>query len=87
MQTAGTYSLETPLSILQKYWGHQAFRPIQEDIINSVLDGKDTLALLPTGGGKSICFQIPGLIMDGLCLVISPPDSTDVSEIYLDFIE
>ena len=72
MQTAGTYSLETPLSILQKYWGHQAFRPIQEDIINSVLDGKDTLALLPTGGGKSICFQIPGLIMDGLCLVISP---------------
>jgi ATP-dependent DNA helicase RecQ len=45
---------------------------MQEDIIQSVLDGNDTLALLPTGGGKSICFQVPGLMMEGLCLVISP---------------
>ncbi|MGC1244068.1 MAG: ATP-dependent DNA helicase RecQ [Chryseosolibacter sp.] len=64
--------METPLSILQKYWRHDAFRPMQEDIINAALQGKDTLALLPTGGGKSICFQVPGMIRDGLCLVISP---------------
>jgi ATP-dependent DNA helicase RecQ len=58
--------------ILSKYWGYSSFRPLQEDIINSVLDGKDTLALLPTGGGKSICFQVPAMAKDGLCLVISP---------------
>jgi ATP-dependent DNA helicase RecQ len=57
---------------LLKYWGHGKFRPLQEDIINSVLDGKDTLALLPTGGGKSICFQIPALVKDGICIVVSP---------------
>lgn len=59
-------------SILEKYWGYQSFRPLQEDIINAVLEGKDTLALLPTGGGKSICFQVPALCNDGICLVISP---------------
>ena len=58
--------------ILQKYWGYSSFRGEQEKIIQSVLDGKDTLALLPTGGGKSVCFQIPTLMKDGLCLVISP---------------
>lgn len=58
--------------ILEKYWGYSSFRPLQEDIINSVLEGKDTLALLPTGGGKSICFQVPAMAKDGLCLVISP---------------
>ncbi len=58
--------------LLSKYWGHQSFRPLQEDIILSILSGKDTLALLPTGGGKSVCFQIPGLVQDGLCIVISP---------------
>jgi ATP-dependent DNA helicase RecQ len=58
--------------ILIKYWGHTAFRPLQEEIINSVLQGNDTLALLPTGGGKSICFQVPALINEGICLVISP---------------
>nr|WP_223815808.1 ATP-dependent DNA helicase RecQ [Adhaeribacter rhizoryzae] len=58
--------------ILNKYWGYDKFRPLQEDIVNSVLAGHDTLALLPTGGGKSICFQVPALAKDGLCLVISP---------------
>jgi ATP-dependent DNA helicase RecQ len=58
--------------ILLKYWGFSKFRPLQEDIINSVLSGKDTLALLPTGGGKSICYQVPGLAKKGICIVISP---------------
>ena len=58
--------------ILLKHWGFSAFRPLQEDIINSVLEGKDTLALLPTGGGKSVCFQVPALASDGICLVITP---------------
>ncbi len=60
------------LQVLKKYWGHSSFRPLQEDIIQNILDGNDTLALLPTGGGKSICFQVPALVLDGLCLVISP---------------
>ncbi|MFO7723826.1 MAG: ATP-dependent DNA helicase RecQ [Bacteroidales bacterium] len=58
--------------ILYRYWGHKAFRPLQEEIIRSVIDGKDTLALLPTGGGKSVCFQVPALIRGGLCIVVSP---------------
>jgi len=62
----------TPIEILQQYWHHKAFRPLQEEIIASVLEGKDTLALLPTGGGKSLCFQVPGMARPGLCLVISP---------------
>ena len=61
-----------PKQILIKYWGHTHFRPLQEEIIQSALGGKDTLALLPTAGGKSICFQIPSLIQDGICIVISP---------------
>jgi ATP-dependent DNA helicase RecQ len=64
--------LETPLQILQNYWKHSQFRPLQEDIVNSVIQGNDTLALLPTGGGKSVCFQVPGLYLEGLCIVISP---------------
>ncbi|NQT77855.1 MAG: RecQ family ATP-dependent DNA helicase [Bacteroidetes bacterium] len=59
-------------NILVKYWGYPSFRPMQEDIIRSVMEGKDTLALLPTGGGKSICYQVPGLVMEGLCLVVTP---------------
>ena len=62
----------TPHQILLKYWGFSSFRPLQEEIIQSVLDGKDTLALLPTGGGKSLCFQVPALVMDGICVVVSP---------------
>ncbi|MBK9480169.1 MAG: RecQ family ATP-dependent DNA helicase [Bacteroidia bacterium] len=58
--------------LLKHYWGHSTFRPLQENIIQSILDGTDTLALLPTGGGKSICFQVPALAMDGVCVVISP---------------
>ena len=58
--------------ILKENWGYDEFRPLQKDIINSILEGKDTLALLPTGGGKSICFQVPALAKEGICLVISP---------------
>ncbi|CAN5709213.1 RecQ family ATP-dependent DNA helicase [soil metagenome] len=58
--------------VLKTYWGYDKFRPLQEDIINAVLEGKDTLALLPTGGGKSICFQVPAMCKEGICLVVSP---------------
>ena len=62
----------TPLETLQKYWKHESFRNGQEEIIQSVLKGQDTFAILPTGAGKSITFQIPALLKDGICLVISP---------------
>ena len=61
-----------PIEALERYWHHTSFRPHQEEIITSVLNREDTFALLPTGGGKSICFQIPALIQDGICIVISP---------------
>ena len=60
------------IEVLKQYWGHTAFRPMQLDIIRSVLDGKDTMALLPTGGGKSVCFQVPALVKEGICIVVSP---------------
>ncbi|RMF02644.1 MAG: RecQ family ATP-dependent DNA helicase [Bacteroidetes bacterium] len=56
---------------MQQYWGYANFRPMQEEIIQSVLEGRDTLALLPTGGGKSVCFQVPGLLREGVCLLVS----------------
>jgi ATP-dependent DNA helicase RecQ len=59
-------------SILQAHWGYTSFRPLQQEIIESVLSGKDTLAVLPTGGGKSICFQVPAMAQPGICLVVSP---------------
>ena len=62
----------SPHEVLEKHWKYSDFRPLQEDIIRSVLAGKDTLGLLPTGGGKSICYQVPGIIIDGLCVVITP---------------
>src|SRR3569623_1659842 len=64
--------MSSPLSILQEYWNYKSFRPQLEEIIQSVLQGKDTIALLPTGGGKSNSYQIPALMKDGLCIVISP---------------
>lgn len=64
--------MNTAVNILKHYWGHEQFRPMQEDIVASVINGNDTLALLPTGGGKSICFQVPALALGGLCLVVSP---------------
>ena len=58
--------------ILNKYWGFNSFRGSQEKIIKNIFSNKDTLALLPTGGGKSICYQVPALAKEGLCIVISP---------------
>ena len=68
----------TTRAILQQYWGYPSFRPLQEEIISSIGSGRDTLALMPTGGGKSICFQVPTLVMANddperrLCLVVTP---------------
>lgn len=64
--------MKGPLDILKQYWGHQSFKEPQGEIIESILTKKDTIALLPTGGGKSICFQVPALLLDGICVVVSP---------------
>lgn len=64
--------MQEAVAILQKYWKHDKFRSLQNEIINSVLSGQDTFALMPTGGGKSVCFQIPAMMNEGICLVISP---------------
>ena len=57
---------------MKQYWGYSAFRPLQQEIIERVIAGEDVLALLPTGGGKSLCYQVPALALDGLTIVISP---------------
>lgn len=61
-----------PINILERYWQHTSFRPLQEAIIDAVLNNEDTFVLLPTGGGKSVCFQVPALARDGICIVVSP---------------
>ena len=62
----------TPVEVLRKYWGYDSFRPKQEDIVLAALDGKDVLAILPTGGGKSVCFQVPALMKEGIAIVVTP---------------
>ncbi|MFL0354614.1 ATP-dependent DNA helicase RecQ [Xanthomarina sp. GH4-25] len=64
--------MQHPINILERYWNFTSFRPFQEEIIEAVLEGEDVFALLPTGGGKSICFQIPALAKEGICIVVSP---------------
>lgn len=64
--------MERALNVLKKYYGYQAFKPIQTKAIESILNGHDTFVIMPTGGGKSICYQVPALIFDGVTLVISP---------------
>lgn len=64
--------MQQPINILERYWNFTSFRPFQKEIIEAVLEGEDVFALLPTGGGKSICFQIPALAKDGICIVVSP---------------
>lgn len=64
--------IEKSIKILHKYWGYNDYRKKQEEVVSSILSGKDTLALLPTGGGKSICYQVPALTLDGICIVFSP---------------
>lgn len=62
----------TPAEVLRKYWGYDSFRPKQEDIVLAALDGKDVLAILPTGGGKSVCFQVPAMMKEGIAIVVTP---------------
>ena len=60
------------LEVLKEYWGYDSFRPKQEDIVRTALEGRDVLAILPTGGGKSVCFQVPAMIRPGIAIVVTP---------------
>ena len=62
----------TPIDVLREYWGYESFRPKQEDIVNAALEGRDVLAILPTGGGKSVCFQVPAMMREGIAIVVTP---------------
>ena len=66
------FCIMTALETLQEYWGYDSFRPKQEEIVNAALDGKDVLAILPTGGGKSVCFQVPAMMKEGIAIVVTP---------------
>ena len=67
-----TQEITSMLAVLKEYWGYDSFRPRQEDIVNAALAGRDVLAILPTGGGKSICFQVPALMREGIAIVVTP---------------
>lgn len=62
----------TPIDVLREYWGYDSFRPMQEDIVRTALEGRDVLAILPTGGGKSVCFQVPAMMREGIAVVVTP---------------
>ena len=62
----------TPVEVLQEYWGYESFRPMQEEIVRTALEGRDVLAILPTGGGKSVCFQVPAMMREGIAIVVTP---------------
>ena len=62
----------TAQEVLKAYWGYETFRPLQEEIVREALEGRDVLAILPTGGGKSVCFQVPALMKEGIALVVTP---------------
>ena len=75
--------MASPLDVLKKYWGHTQFKGLQEPIIENIIQKNDVLALLPTGGGKSICFQVPALCQEGICIVVSPLMKVYVSWVHL----
>ena len=72
MQDMSCVNGNTPVEVLQEYWGYDSFRPMQEDIVNTALEDRDVLAILPTGGGKSVCFQVPVMMREGIAIVVTP---------------